>query len=173
MSASPLRWVVALVALQPGVAMAQWSLRLALEVPLHTHVFPVQGETTSTSIADTFQPGVDLLGSYAVLEALSIDLEFRTGLFATGSGHARTRTTIGPGLTYDVQGFPLYGRVAFPIQVESGVMFFVRPGGGLKILDLGFFRAYVELMVDVALGGNGVKLGSHTVNAVVGVWFRL
>jgi hypothetical protein len=173
MRGSLVRWVAALVVLQPGLAMAQWSLRLAIEAPLHTHVFLVNGPTTSTSIADTFQPGVDLLGGYAVLDTLSIDLELRTGLFATGSGYERTRTTIGPGLTFDVPTFPLYGRMAVPIQVESGVVVFLRLGGGLKITDLGFFRAYVELTVDLALGGNGVKVGSHSVNAALGIWFRL
>jgi hypothetical protein len=172
MRGSLLRWVAVLVVLQPGLAMAQWSVRLALEAPLHSHVFLVDGPTTSTSIADTFQPGVDFLGGYAVADNLSIDLEFRTGLFATGSGYDRTPTTIGPGLTFDPT-FPLYGRVAVPIQVERGVVVFLRLGGGLKITDLGFFRAYFELTVDLALGGNGVKLGSHAVNAALGVWFRL
>ena len=118
MRGSLLRWVAALVVLHPGLAMAQWSLRLALEAPLHTHVFLVDGTMTSTSIADTFQPGVDLLGGYAVLDTLSIDLEFQTGLFATGSGYARTRTTIGPGMTYDPH-FPLYARVAVPSRSRA------------------------------------------------------
>ena len=74
---------------------------------------------------------------------------------------------IGPGMTYDPH-FPLYARVAVPIQVESGVVVFLRLGGGWKFIDLGFFRAYFELTVDLALGGNGVKLGSHSVNALWG-----
>jgi len=173
MRASLLRWVAALVVLQPAVAHAQWSLRLAVEVPLHSHLFLTDGPTVSTSIADTFQPGVDLLGGYSVLDSLSIDLEVRTGLFGTG-GYGRTPTTVGPGLTYDVSTFPLYGRMAVPIQVENGVVFFVRLGGGLKITDWGFFRIYAELTVDVALGAtNDVKPGTHSVTAALGVWFKL
>ena len=167
-----LRWVAALVLLHPGLATAQWSVRLALEAPLHTHVFLVDGPTILTNIADTFQPGVDLIGGYAVLDTLSIDLDFRTGLFATGSGYARTPTTIGPGMTYDPH-FPLYARVAVPIQVERGVVVFLRFGGGLKFPELGFVRGYFELTVDLALGGNGVAFGSHSVNAALGIWFRM
>lgn len=172
MRGSLLSWVAALGVLNPGLAMAQWSFRLALEAPLHTHVFPVDGPTTMTNIADTFQPGVDLIGGYAVLETLSIDLELQTGLFATGSGYSRTPTLIGPGMTYDPH-FPLYARVAVPIQVENGVVVFLRLGGGLKFPELGFVRGYFELSVDLALGGNGVKLGSHSVNAALGIWFRM
>jgi hypothetical protein len=172
MRGSLLRWVAALVVLHPGLALAQWSIRLALEAPLHTHVFLADGMMTSTSIADSFQPGVDLLGGYSVLETLSIDLEFQTGIAATG-GYARTRTLIGPGLTYDPH-FPLYGRFAVPIQVESGVVVYLRFGGGWKFVDLGFFRAYFELTADLALGSNnGVQIGSHSVNAALGIWFRM
>lgn len=168
-----LRWVAALALLLPGLAQAQWSIRLALEVPLHSHLFLTDGPTASTSIADTFQPGVDLLGGYAVADSLSLDLEVRTGLFGTG-GYGRTPTNIGPGLTYDVSTFPLYGRMALPIQVEHGTVFFVRLGGGLKITDWGFFRLYFELTVDVALGAtNDVKPGTHSVNVALGMWFKL
>ncbi|HXJ78735.1 MAG TPA: hypothetical protein VMS64_08660 [Candidatus Methylomirabilis sp.] len=66
MRGSLLRWVAALVVLYPGLAMAQWSVRLALEARLHTHVFLADGPTTSTTIADTFQPAVDLLGGYGL-----------------------------------------------------------------------------------------------------------
>ena len=172
MRGSLLGWVAVLVVLHPGLAMAQWSVRVALEAPLHTHVFLVDGTTTMTNITDTFQPGVDLLGSYAVLDTLSIDLELQTGLFATGSGYARTPTNIGPGMTYDPH-FPLYARFAVPIRVESGVVVFLRLGGGWKFVDLDFFRAYFELTADLALGGNGIKPGSHSVNAALGIWFRM
>ena len=173
MRGSLLRWAAALVALQPGLAQAQWSIRLAPEAPMYSHA-SVGGQSTSTSVADSFQPGIDLLGGYAVLDTLSIDLELRTGLFATGTGYSRTRTTIGPGLTLDVPTFPLYGRLAFPIQVESGTALFVRLGGGLKITDWGFFRAYFEVTLDLACAGNGLSFfGSQTVNAGLGIWFRL
>src|SRR5262249_19182467 len=148
------RWVLAGVVLLPALAHAQWSFRLALEAPVYSHV-SVDGQGAQYSVGDSFQPRIDLLGGYAGLASLSVDLAVRPGLFATGSGYARTRTTIGPGLTFDPT-FPLYARVAFPIQVESGVAYFVRLGGGLKITDLGFFRAYFELTLDLGLGGNGV-----------------
>ncbi|MGZ3447564.1 MAG: hypothetical protein ACXU88_17895, partial [Myxococcaceae bacterium] len=59
------------------------------------------------------------------------------------------------------------------VQVESGVVVYLRFGGGWKFVDLGFFRAYFELTADLALGGNGVQLGSHAVNATLGIWFRM
>jgi len=172
MRSSLLRWVAALVVLQPGLAQAQWSIRLALEAPMYSHV-SVDGQSTSTSVGDSFQPGIDVLGSYRPVDSLSIDLEVRTGLFGTG-GYGRTRTTIGPGLTLDVPTVPLYGRVAFPIQVESGAALFLRLGGGLKITDWGFFRIYFEVTLDLGCAGNGVGFfGSQTINAALGVWFRL
>jgi len=158
--------------LVPGRAQAQWSVRLALEAPLYAHA-SVSGQSSSFGINESFQPTLDLIGSYVLGDSLSLDLEFRRGIAATGTGFTRQQTFIGPGLTLDVLTFPLYGRVALPIQVEGGTVLFLRFGGGLKILDWGFFRVYFEVTADLACAGSGVSfLGSQAVNAAVGAWLR-
>src|SRR5215475_6401948 len=152
--------------LVPSVAAAQWSARVALEAPLW-----VGTPSRSYNISQTFQPTVDVLGSFFPWDAVSLDLELRVGIAATG-GYARQRLQIGPGLTVDVPAFPLYGRVSFPVQVEDGTVLFGRLGGGLKALDWGFFRVYLELTVDAALAGKGVSaFDRFAVNAGIGVWF--
>jgi hypothetical protein len=158
--------------LVPGRAQAQWSVRLALEAPLYAHA-SVNGQSSSFGINDSFQPTLDLIGSYVFGDALLLDLEFRRGIAATGTGYTRQQTFLGPGLTLDVLTFPLYGRVALPIQVEGGTVLFLRFGGGLKILDWGFFRVYFEVTADLACAGSGVSFfGSQAVNAGLGAWLR-
>ena len=158
--------------LAPGRAEAQWSVRLALEAPLYSHTSS-NGQSSSFGINETFQPTIDLLGSYFLTDALAVDLEFRRGIAATG-GYARQQTFLGPGLTLDLRTFPLYGRASVPIQVEETTIVFLRLGGGLKILDLAFLRVYFEVTVDLALAGSGVSaFGSQAVNAGLGVWLRL
>jgi hypothetical protein len=81
---------------------------------------------------------------------------------------------VGPGVTLDDPTFPLYARVSFPIQVEETFIAFVRAGGGLKILDMAFFRVYFEVTADFPLGGSGVGFfSSQAVNAGLGLWLRL
>src|SRR5262249_47321280 len=111
--------------LAPSRAEAQWSLRLALEAPLYVHSSS-NGQSSSFGINDSFQPTVDLIGSYFVTRSVGLDLELRTGIAATGTGYTRPRTSLGPGVTLDDPAFPLYGRVSFPIQVESTVVAFFR-----------------------------------------------
>src|SRR3974377_569692 len=97
--------------LAPSVSHAQWSARLALEAPLYAHT--VSGnQSSSFGINESFQPALDALGSYFVSDNVGLDLEFRIGFAATGTGYARQRMTLGPGATLDMPGFPLYGRVA-------------------------------------------------------------
>ena len=159
--------------LVPSRAGAQWSARLALEAPLYVHSSS-NGQSSSYGINDSFQPAVDLIGSYFVTSTVALDLELRTGIAATGTGYARQRTSIGPGITFDDPTFPLYGRLAFPIQVESAVVAFLRAGGGLKILDMAFLRLYFEVTADFPLAGSGVSFfSSQAINAGLGVWLRL
>jgi hypothetical protein len=159
--------------LAPSRAEAQWSARLALEAPLYVHTSS-NGQSSSFGINDSFQPAVDLIGSYFVTWTVGLDLELRTGIAATGTGYSRQRTSLGPGITFDDPTFPLYGRLAFPIQVESAVVAFLRAGGGLKILDMAFLRAYFEVTADFPLAGSGVSFfSSQAVNAGLGVWLRL
>ncbi|HZJ56522.1 MAG TPA: hypothetical protein VFD38_20425 [Myxococcaceae bacterium] len=159
--------------LAPSRAEAQWSLRLALEAPLYVHASS-NGQSSSFGINDSFQPTIDLIGSYFITWMVGLDVELRTGIAATGTGYARQRTSIGPGLTFDAPAFPLYGRFSFPIQVEETVIAFVRGGGGLKILDMAFFRIYFEVTADFPLGGSGVGFfSSQAVNAGLGLWLRL
>ena len=159
--------------LVPSRAEAQWSLRLALEAPLYVHTSS-NGQSSSFGINDSFQPAVDLIGSYFVTEMVGVDLELRTGLAATGTGYSRQRTSIAPGLTFDARPFPLYGRFSFPIQIEDTVIAYVRAGGGLKILDMAFLRVYFEVTADFPLAGSGVSFfSSQAVNAGLGVWLRL
>ncbi len=159
--------------LGPAGARAQWSARLALEAPLYVHGSGT-GPGDSFGINESFQPTIDLVGSYFVTDALGLDLELRTGLAATGTGYTRQRTWLGPGVTVDVRAFPLYGRASVPIQIEDTVLVFLRIGGGLKVLDLSFLRIYFELTADFPLGGSGVGFfASQAVNAGLGVWLRL
>lgn len=159
--------------LVPSRAAAQWSARLALEAPLYVHTSS-NGQSSSYGINDSFQPAVDLIGSYFVTWTVALDLELRTGLAATGTGYSRQRTSVGPGVTFDDPTFPLYGRLSFPIQVESSVVAFLRAGGGLKILDMAFLRLYLEVTADFPLAGSGVSFfSSQAVNAGLGVWLRL
>ncbi len=159
--------------LVPGRAEAQWSIRLALEAPLYAHTSS-NGESSSFGINDSFQPAVDLIGSYFVSDIVGLDLELRTGLAATGTGYERQRTSIGPGVTVDDPTFPLYGRASLPIQVEGETRLFLRVGGGLKVLDMAFLRLNLELTADFALARSGVSaFGSQAVNAGLGVWLRL
>jgi hypothetical protein len=158
--------------LVPGRAEAQWSVRLALEAPLYAHA-SVNGQSSSFSINESFQPTLDLIGSYVLGDTLSLDLEFRRGIAATGTGYTRQQTFLGPGVTLDVFTFPLYARVAMPIQLEGGTVLFLRLGGGLKILDWGFFRVYFEVTADLACAGSGVSFfGSQAVSAALGAWLR-
>ncbi|HVP63154.1 MAG TPA: hypothetical protein VMT11_21540 [Myxococcaceae bacterium] len=161
--------------LAPARAEAQWSARLALEAPLWAgHSTGSLGHGSEFTIAQSFQPALDAIGSYFVTDSVGVDLEFRIGIAATGMFAERQRMTLGPGVTFDWRSFPLYGRVSFPVQIEDVAVLYLRLGGGLKITDLGFFRVYFELTVDAALVGNGVSpLGSVAVNAALGVWFRL
>jgi hypothetical protein len=161
------------VLLVPFRAEAQWSLRLALEAPLYVHTSS-SGQSSSFGINDSFQPAVDLIGSYFVTSTVALDLELRSGLAATGTGYSRQRTSIGPGVTFDDPTFPLYGRFSFPIQIEDTVVAYVRAGGGLKLLDMAFLRIYFEVTADFPLAGSGVSFfSSQAVNAGVGVWLRL
>jgi len=157
----------------PGRAEAQWSLRLALEAPLYSHTSS-NGQSSSFGINESFQPTLDVIGSYFFADTLGLDLEFRRGLAATGTGYSRQLTYLGPGLTLDVPGFPLYGRAALPIQIEDTAIFFLRVGGGLKILDLAFFRVYFEVTADFPYAGSGVSFfGSQAINAGLGLWLKL
>ncbi|HTS83273.1 MAG TPA: hypothetical protein VMH40_21940 [Myxococcaceae bacterium] len=159
--------------LAPSGAQAQWSARLALEAPLYAHVSS-GGQSSSFGLNESFQPALDVLGSYFVSDSVGIDLELRVGIAATGTGYSRQPSTLGPGVTLDVPGFPLYGRAALPIQLEEGTRLFLRLGGGLKILDQAFIRIYAELTVDLAIAGGEVSFfGSQAVNASIGLWFRL
>ena len=159
--------------LLPSRAEAQWSFRAALEAPLYVHTTS-NGVSSSYGINDSFQPTADLLGSYFVTQIVSLDLEVRTGIAATGTGYSRRRTALGPGMTFDDPTFPLYGRVSFPIQVESSVIATFRAGGGLKVLDMAFLRLYFEATADFPLGGSGVSpFSSQAFNAGLGVWLRL
>lgn len=161
--------------LAPGQARAQWSARLALEAPLCAG-YSTTGTVHSGffTIGESFQPSLDVIGSYFVADTLSVDLEFRRGLAATGTGFSRPLTYLGPGVTLDVPTFPLYGRLSVPIQIEEAAAVFFRLGGGLKILDLAFIRVYFELTTDVPLGGSGVKFFSgFSFNAGLGLWLKL
>jgi len=159
--------------LAPSRAEAQWSLRMALEAPLYVRTSS-NGESSSFGINNSFQPTIDVIGSYFVTGSVGLDLELRTGIAATGTGYTRPRTSLGPGLTLDDPAFPLYGRVSFPLQVEETFIAFVRAGGGLKILDMAFFRVYFEVTADFPLGGSGVGFfSSQAVNAGLGLWLRL
>ena len=158
--------------LVPGRAEAQWALRLALEAPLWAHT-TVNGQSSSFGINESFQPTLDLIGSY-VLSDWSIDLELHTGIAATGTGYARPLTYLGPGTTLDVTTFPLYARASVPFQLEQGFAVYLRVGGGLKIMDLAFLRAYFEVTVDLSLAGSGLTFfGSQAINASLGLWVRL
>jgi hypothetical protein len=161
--------------LVPARADAQWSARLAVEAPLWAgHSTGSLGHSSTFTIGQSFQPTLDAIGSYFVSDSVGLDLEFRIGIAATGTGYERQRIQLGPGVTYDVRSFPLYGRVSLPIQIEGTTVLFARLGGGLKITDLGFFRIYFELTWDIALAGSGVDFfGSHSVNAGLGLWLRL
>ncbi|HET9156526.1 MAG TPA: hypothetical protein VFN91_07665, partial [Myxococcaceae bacterium] len=97
--------------LLPSRAEAQWSFRAALEAPLYVHTTS-NGVSSSYGINDSFQPTADVLGSYFVTQIVSVDLELRTGIAATGTGYSRRRTALGPGMTFDDPTFPLYGRVS-------------------------------------------------------------
>jgi len=159
--------------LLPLRAQAQWSLRVAVEAPLYSHT-SVAGQSSSFGIHESFQPTLDLLGSYFFADTLSIDLEFRRGLAATGTGYSRQLTYLGPGVTLDVPTFPLYGRAALPIQIEDSAVVFLRLGGGLKIIDLAVFRLYFEVTADFPLAGSGVSFfGSQTFSAGLGAWLKL
>ncbi len=159
--------------LVPGRAEAQWSLRLALEAPLYSHTSS-NGQSSSFGINESFQPTLDVIGSYFFADTLGLDLEFRRGLAATGTGYSRQLTYLGPGLTLDVPGFPLYGRAALPIQIEDTAVFFLRVGGGLKIIDLAVFRVYFEVTADFPYAGSGVSFfGSQAINAGLGLWLKL
>jgi len=158
--------------LVPGRAEAQWSLRLALEAPLYSHVSS-NGQSSSVGINESFQPTLDLIGSWFFAGSVALDLELRRGIAATG-GYPRQETWLGPGVTLDVPTFPLYGRASLPIQIEDGTRLFLRVGGGLKILDVAFIRVYLELTADLGLAGGGVSaFGSQAVNAALGVWFKI
>ena len=159
--------------LVPGRAEAQWSLRLALEAPLYAHTSS-NGQSSSFGVNESFQPTVDLIGSYFVSDIVGLDLELRTGIAATGPGYERQRTSIGPGVTIDDRTFPLYARASLPTQVEGPTILFLRVGGGLKILDMAFLRVHFEVTADFSLAGSGVSVfGSQAVNAGLGVWLRL
>jgi hypothetical protein len=156
----------------PAHAHAQWSARLALEAPLYAHATS-NGQSSSFGINESFQPTLDFIASWLFADTLSLDLEFRRGIAATGTGYTRQQTFLGPGLTLDVPTFPLYGRIALPVQIEAGTVLFLRVGGGLKILDWGFFRVYFELTADLSCAGSGVTFfGSQAVNAALGAWLR-
>ncbi|HSP19960.1 MAG TPA: hypothetical protein VLQ79_10610 [Myxococcaceae bacterium] len=158
--------------LVPGRAEAQWSLRLAVEAPLYAHA-TFNGQSSSVGINESFQPGIDVIGSY-FLSSWSVDLEFHRGIAATGTGYSRTLGYLGPGTTLDVTTFPLYARASLPFQLENGFAVFLRVGGGLKIMDLAFIRAYFEVTVDLSLAGTGLSVfGSQAVNAGLGLWLRL
>jgi hypothetical protein len=159
--------------LAPSASRAQWSARLALEAPLYVHTSS-NGQSSSFGINESFQPAIDLIGSYFVSSMVGVDLELRTGIAATGTGYTRQRTSVGPGVTLDAPPFPLYARASLPVQVEETVVAFLRVGGGLKILDMSFLRVYFELTADFPLGGSGVGFfSSQAVNAGLGVWLRL
>ena len=133
------------------------------------------GQSSSFGINDSFQPTIDLIGSYFITwTGRDLDLELRTGMAATGTGYTRQRTSLGPGVTFDDPTFPLYGRVSVPLQMENTFVSFLRAGGGLKILDLAFLRAL--LRGDRGLPARrqrGGVFSSQAFNAGLGAWLRL
>jgi hypothetical protein len=73
----------------------------------------------------------------------------------------------------DIPATPLYARASLPIQLEDTAVFFLRVGGGLKLIDMAFFRFYLEVSADFPYAGSGVSFfGSQAVNAGLGVWFK-
>jgi hypothetical protein len=158
--------------LAPGRSEAQWSFRAALEAPLYSHT-SAGGQSSSFGINNSFQPTLDVIGSYFFADTLGFDLEFRRGLGATGTGYSRQLTYLGPGITLDVPAFPLYGRAALPIQIEDSAVLFLRLGGGLKILDMAVFRLYFEVTADFPVAGSGVSFfGGQTFSAGLGAWLK-
>ena len=158
--------------LAPTAAHAQWSIRGGGETPLYFHSSS-NGQSYSFSIGDSFQPTLDIIGGFYVLPILSLDVEFRRGLAATGTGYSRQLTYLGPGVTLDIPATPLYARASLPIQLEDTAVFFLRVGGGLKLIDMAFFRFYLEVSADFPYAGSGVSFfGSQAVNAGLGVWFK-
>jgi hypothetical protein len=124
--------------LVPSRAEAQWSARLALEAPLYVHASeqrPEQLLRHQRQLPAHDRSHRQLLPRPGRWRSTSSSAP---GLAATGTGYSRQRTSVGPGVTFDDPTFPLYGRLAFPVQVESSVVAFLRTGGGLKILDMAF-----------------------------------
>ena len=164
----------------PMVANAgEIGLRIGLETPMYTHQSQ-NGQSTTFSIGDTFQPTINVLVEYYPIGMIGLGLEAREGFLATGTisncvgancGYRRTGTSLGPNLTLDLAPIPLYVRAAVPIHVEPDpVRLDFRVAGGLK-LGLSVFSIYLELLGDFPLAGSGVSaFSTQQLGLGTGVW---
>lgn len=166
----------------PAMANAQgFGLRLGLETPVYTH-FDQNGQSGSFSIGDSFQPTINVLAEYYVINNVGLGIEFKEGFLATGTlsncvgnncGYQRTGTSIGPNLTLDLNPVPIYVRAAVPIHVEPDpVRIDFRAAGGLKI-GINPIALYLEVLADFPLAGSGVSAFSRQqLGAGAGLWFK-
>jgi hypothetical protein len=155
------------------------GLRVGLETPLYSHQ-NLNGQSTTFSIGDSFQPAVNVLVEYYPIGMIGLGLEAREGFLATGTisncvglncGYTRTGTSFGPNLTLDLAPIPVYFRAAIPIHVEPDpVRLDFRAAGGVK-LGLSVLSLYLELLGDFPLAGSGVSaFKTQQLGLGAGVW---
>ncbi len=154
-----------------SAASAEVGVRAGLEAPIFTHDSRAGGSTVTC--ADSLQPAVDVLLSYFPIATIGLDVEFREGFAATGSGYARTGTAIGPGLTFSFPLFPVYVRGSFPVHLEPGaVAIDLRAAAGLAI-KLALVSLYVEAAAELSLAAKGLgDLDTQQLSLGAGLWFK-
>jgi hypothetical protein len=171
----------------PSLARAETiGIRLGVEAPLYTHN-KTNGQSTSFSIGDTFQPAFNGLLSYKPDPVLAFEAEFIEGFASSGgSSYNRTGTAIGPGLRIQPTGVPLYVRASLPIHVEpSPVQLGLRGAAGLEVsfvvvslyLEGGVTTSLVGGSATSTVNGNTVSgnVGAFDITSVfagTGLWFK-
>jgi hypothetical protein len=134
-----------------NAARADWGVRAGLEAPMVTHV----NSQGSYSIADSFQPAIDVLVQYGPSNMIAFGVEGRVG-FASTSNYTRTGSSIGPEIMINVPLFPLYARASVPLRLEPNFAELgLRVAAGFK-LNLPLVGVYLEAAADMPFFGNDV-----------------
>ena len=154
----------------PLAARADVGLRLGADATIANHVDGRNGAPSHTDVlTDNWPLGVDLMLSYWTPgEFLSLDLEIAEQFFASApsAGNSRIGTVFRPGIRLSPPLFPLYARVAVPINFDqpapySRETYDLRLGAGFNI-PLVLFKIFVEADADFPLGGGDNAPGTFS-----------
>jgi hypothetical protein len=158
--------VAAVLLAAPFAARADIGLRVGGNATIANHNNPANGQSSTNVITDHWPVGLDAMLSYWLPgQIVSIDLELGEQWLANSpSANSRVGTVFRPGVRVSPPVFPVYARVAVPINFDqpapySRETFDLRMGLGVTI-PVVLFKIYIEGDADFPLGGGNVNVPS-------------